>query len=112
MDLTSEPLGEAVTVDLGFPITVLYAADLVNNELRAKKKVSLRSAIELGGLALSIGKSWCIPYHWWFNLTSRWVCRGSTNPDGCNGGVAWEVGPFKNVGHLARNMSGLGPGLS
>ena len=99
------------TVDLGFPITVLNAADLVNNELLAKKKESLRRAIELGGHNSQLARAGT-PYHWWFNLTRKdGFVAGQTNPDGCNGGVAWEVSPFKNVGHLARNMAGLGPGL-
>jgi hypothetical protein len=99
------------TVDLGYPIMVLDPADLRNNELLACKKKSLRKAIELGGHNSQLAKMGT-PYHWWFNLTLKGgFVAGQSNPDGLNGGVAWEVGSFRNVGQLARNMAGLGPGL-
>ncbi len=98
-------------VDLGYPITVISAAELQDKDLVARKKASLRRAIELGAETARFAQMHT-PFFWWFNGTipGGYVFE-KTNPDGFNGGVAWWVGTCPNPEHLAKMMHGLAPGL-
>ncbi len=98
-------------VDLGYPITVISAADLRDRDLLQKKKVSLEQAIELGAQSARFAQMQT-PFFWWFNVTipSGYIF-GDTNPDGYNGGTAWWVGACPNALQLAQMMRGLAPGL-
>lgn len=98
-------------VDLGYPMIVITVGELDDKDLVARKKASLRKAIELGAESARHAQMHT-PFFWWFNITlpTGYIAE-ETNPDGLTGGVAWWIGTCPNPEHLAQMMRGLSPGL-